>query len=81
MPPKLEDAPSRSHSRDSSSASARHPHTPATPSQLRHAHAPSDRSSSPEEAMHRQRRQSYYADEQQQTPDSTAPYALDVAAA
>lgn len=78
MPPKLEDAPSRGHSRDSSSASARHPHTPATPSQLRQAHAPSDRSSSPEEAMHRQRRKSYYADEQQQTPDSTAPYDLDL---
>lgn len=82
MPPKLEDAPSRghSHSRDSSSASGRHPHTPATPSQLRQAHVPSDRSSSPEEAMHRQRRKSYYDDEQQQTPESSAPYDIDVSA-
>lgn len=76
-PPKLEDAPARGHSRDSSTASARHPHTPATPSQLRQAHVPSDRSSSPEEAMHRLRRQSYYDDEQQQTPESTAPYDFD----
>ncbi|KAL5113992.1 hypothetical protein ACEQ8H_008139 [Pleosporales sp. CAS-2024a] len=43
-----------SHSRDSSSGSARQAHTPATPSQLRQAHVPSDRSSSPEETMHQQ---------------------------
>ncbi|KAF3039912.1 hypothetical protein E8E12_006547 [Didymella heteroderae] len=78
MPPKLEDAPSRGHSRDSSSASARHAHAPSTPSQLRHAHAASDRSSSPEETMHRQRRQSYYDNEPQQTAENAAPYNIDV---
>lgn len=63
--------PSRGHSRDSSSASARHAHAPATPSQLRMAHAPSDRSSSPEETMHRRQSRSYYDDEpQQDTPIS-----------
>ncbi|KAJ4406532.1 hypothetical protein N0V91_004474 [Didymella pomorum] len=78
MPPKLEDAPARGHSRDSSTASARHAHAPSTPSQLRQAHAPSDRSSSPEETMHRQRRQSYYDNEPQQTPENAAPYNIDV---
>ncbi|KAH6629678.1 sulfate transporter family-domain-containing protein [Boeremia exigua] len=62
MPPKIDDA-SKGHSRDSSTGSIRHAHVPATPSQLRQAHAPSDRSSSPEEAMHRPRRKSYYADD------------------
>ncbi|KAF2127842.1 hypothetical protein P153DRAFT_398404 [Dothidotthia symphoricarpi CBS 119687] len=54
MPPKKEDdAPSRaSHSRDSSNASTRHAHAPATPSQLRQTYVPSERSSSPEETMH-----------------------------
>jgi hypothetical protein len=78
MPPKLEDAPARGHSRDSSTASARHAHAPMTPSQLRQAHAPSDRSSSPEETMHRPRRQSYYDNEPQQTPENAAPYNVDV---
>ncbi|KAH7385302.1 sulfate transporter family-domain-containing protein [Phaeosphaeria sp. MPI-PUGE-AT-0046c] len=59
MPPKrvnTDDGPSRAaHSRESSTGSARHAHAPATPSQLRQAHVPSDRSSSPEELMHPQR--------------------------
>lgn len=83
MPPKkaaADDAPpSRGHSRDSSSASARHAHAPATPSQLRQAHAPSDRSSSPEETMHRRPSHSYYSDEPLPDPPSPAPYALDPA--
>ncbi|CAA9960420.1 High affinity sulfate transporter 1 [Pyrenophora teres f. maculata] len=60
-----EDSPAgrASHSRESSTASLRHPHAPATPSQLRNAHVPSDRSSSPEEVMHPRRR--YYDDEPQ----------------
>jgi hypothetical protein len=77
MPPKhinTDDGPSRaSHSRESSSGSARHAHAPATPSQLRQAHAPSDRSSSPEEVMHRQR----YYDEEPQPSSSEAPYDLE----
>ncbi|KAJ4364414.1 hypothetical protein N0V83_009008 [Neocucurbitaria cava] len=66
-----DDSPPRraSHSRDSSNASARHAHAPATPSQLRQAHVPSDRSSSPEELMHHQR----YHDEPQ--PSSSEPAA------
>lgn len=80
MPPKLEDAPSTGHSRSSSTASARHAHTPATPSQLRQAHVPSDRSSSPEETMHRARHQSYDDDDPQQVPDHTAPYDMDLSA-
>jgi len=49
MPPKaLNTEGSPSHSRDSSSGSARLAHAPLTPSQLRHARAPSDVSSSPE---------------------------------
>jgi hypothetical protein len=57
MPPKRintdDGSPSGpSHSRESSSGSARHTHAPATPSQLRQAHAPSD---------------SYYDDEPQQS--------------
>jgi high affinity sulfate transporter 1 len=44
-----------SHSRDSSTTSGRHAHAPAMPSQLRQAHAPSDRSSSPEDTMHPRR--------------------------
>lgn len=43
---------SQSHSRKSSNASTKQPHTPAIPSQLREVYAPSDRSSSPEETMH-----------------------------
>ncbi|KAL6702464.1 hypothetical protein ACN47E_001834 [Coniothyrium glycines] len=43
---------SQQHSRDSSDASARHAHAPATPSQLRQTYVPSDRSSSPEDTMH-----------------------------
>ncbi|CAO2653532.1 Nn.00g029430.m01.CDS01 [Neocucurbitaria sp. VM-36] len=77
MPPKRtsipgDDSPPRrvSHSRESSNTSARHAHAPTTPSQLRQAHAPSDRSSSPEELMHRQR---YYDDEPQ--PSSSEPAA------
>jgi hypothetical protein len=76
MPPKRinsDDSPSRaSHSRDSSSGSARHAHAPATPSQLRQAHAPSDRSSSPEEFMHPQR----YYDDEPQPSSSGAPLDL-----
>lgn len=51
-----------SHSRDSSNASARHAHAPATPSQLRQAHVPSDPSTSPDEAMHRRH---YYDDDEE----------------
>lgn len=72
MPPKrvnTDDGPSRAgHSRESSTGSARHAHAPATPSQLRQAHVPSDRSSSPEELMHPHR---YYDDEQR-------PYDIDI---
>ncbi len=51
-----------SHSRTSSNASnsanpSAHAHTPAQPSQLRQSHAPSDRSSSPEESFRRQPRE------------------------
>lgn len=53
MPPATP-PPRASHSRASSTASARLAHAPTTPSQLRHAHAPSDRSSSPEDLMHHQ---------------------------
>ena len=84
MPSKLANdhgSPSRGHSRDSSNASARHAHAPATPSQLRQAHVPSDKSSSPEETMHRQRRQSYYQDEGQQDASNAAPYNIDISAA
>ncbi|KAH3956852.1 hypothetical protein HBI25_170010 [Parastagonospora nodorum] len=77
MPPKrinTDDGPPRiSHSRDSSSGSVRHAHAPATPSQLRQAHAPSDRSSSPEDVMHHQR----YYDEEQQPSSGDAPYDLE----
>lgn len=77
MPPKrnnTDDSPSRaSHSRESSSGSVRHAHAPATPSQLRQAHVPSDRSSSPEEHMHHQR----YYDEEPPTLSSDATYDLD----
>ncbi|KAF1940019.1 hypothetical protein EJ02DRAFT_380582 [Clathrospora elynae] len=72
MPPKRStagDSPSAS-----SSASARHAHAPATPSQLRQAHAASDRSSSPEEAMYRPRR---YYDDEPQPPGSDAPHDLE----
>ncbi|KAF2028350.1 high affinity sulfate transporter 1 [Setomelanomma holmii] len=66
-----DDSPSRaSHSRESSSGSIRHAHQPATPSQLRQAHVPSDRSSSPEETMHAHR---YYDEE----PLSNAPHDLE----
>lgn len=51
-----------SHSRDSSNASARHAHAPATPSQLRQAHVPSDPSTSPDETMHRRH---YYDDDEE----------------
>lgn len=77
MPPKrinTDDGPSRaSHSRESSSGSIRHAHAPATPSQLRQAHVPSDRSSSPEEVMHHQR----YYDEEPRPSGSAAPYDLE----
>jgi hypothetical protein len=67
MPPKrstFDDSPATaSHSRNSSSGSVLHAHAPATPSQLRQAHAPSDRSSSPEETMHHAR---YYDDDEPQ---------------
>ncbi|RYN30454.1 putative sulfate transporter [Alternaria tenuissima] len=65
-----------SHSRDSSNASARHAHAPSTPSQLRQAHVPSDRSSSPEETMHPRR----YYDDEPQPSSSQAPHDLDFSA-
>lgn len=79
MPPKrvnTDDGPSRAgHSRESSTGSARHAHTPATPSQLRQAHVPSDRSSSPEELMHPHR----YCDDDEQRPSSSdRPYDIDI---
>lgn len=64
-----EDSSPAGHSRDSSNASARHAHAPATPSQLRQAHAPSDRSSSPEDTMHPQPQPHRYYDE-----DAAAPF-------
>ncbi|KAF1850453.1 uncharacterized protein K460DRAFT_327341 [Cucurbitaria berberidis CBS 394.84] len=82
MPPKKtttgDDSPPRraSHSRDSSNASTRHAHTPATPSQLRQAHVPSDRSSSPEELMHHQR----YRDDEPQPSSSDPSRHLDISA-
>lgn len=81
MPPKTANehgSSSKGHSRDSSNASTRHAHTPATPSQLRQAHVPSDRSSSPEETMHRRR--SYYDDEQQQDATNPVSYNIDISA-
>ncbi|KAI4638081.1 hypothetical protein J4E93_010389 [Alternaria ventricosa] len=63
-----------SHSRDSSNASARHAHAPSTPSQLRQAHAPSDRSSSPEETMRPRR---YHDDDEPQPSSSAAPHDLE----
>jgi hypothetical protein len=73
MPPKRvnsDDSPSpASHSREPSSGSARHAHAPTTPSQLRQAHVPSDRSSSPEELMHRR-----YYDEEVEPSSNDAPY-------
>ncbi|KAI8941816.1 hypothetical protein NX059_003016 [Plenodomus lindquistii] len=65
-----------SHSRDSSSASARHAHAPANPSQLRQAHAPSDRSSSPEDTMHPQAH-GYY-DQDSLGPSSSSPQPSDL---
>lgn len=58
------------HSRDSSNASARHAHAPATPSQLRQAHAPSDTSTSPEDTTHPPR---YYDDDEQPSPGAASP--------
>lgn len=45
--------PATSHSRTSSNTSARHAHTPQTPSQLRNAHVPSEGSASPDDKMHK----------------------------
>jgi high affinity sulfate transporter 1 len=69
----MPDNMSQRHSRDSSNASARHAHAPTTPSQLRQAHVPSDRSSSPEDTMHAH---PYYADEQQPA-SSESPHHLE----
>lgn len=65
------------HSSGSSNTGARHghAHVPATPSQLRQAHVPSDRSSSPEDTMHPQ---PYYNDEHQSGHDHAAPYDIDI---
>jgi hypothetical protein len=89
MPPKgfntTEGSPS--HSRNSSSGSARIAHAPTTPSQLRHARAPSDVSSSPEAHHYDEEPTSYDApydveigpDDMQlpaegtTTPDTTGP--------